>query len=61
MIPNDKCIIGCPKFKRIPQRTVKAGNFVGTLAVNVNNRKLSDKEFRKFVRRTLPIVIYTGA
>lgn len=41
-------------------RTVPATNFVSTLAANVDNRKLSDAEFREFVRRTLPIVIYKG-
>ena len=48
---NDKCIVVCP-IKRLPLKTVDAGNFVGTMAANVNNRKLSDKEFRKFVRNT---------
>jgi len=35
---------------------VPAANFVGTLAVNVDNEKLSDAAFREFVRNTLPIV-----
>lgn len=39
-------------------RTVAASNFVGTMAANVNNDKMNDKEFREFVRRTLPIVRY---
>jgi len=47
--------------------TVPASNFVGTLpgecflsslAANVGNGKLSDAEFRQFVKRTLPIVIF---
>lgn len=41
-----------------PERTVPASNFVGTVSANVDNANLSDKEFRDFVRRTLPIVIY---
>ena len=39
-------------------RTVPAANFVGTLAENVDNDRLSDKEFRQFVRNSLPVVIY---
>ena len=40
------------------QRTIPASNFVGTIAVNVNNEKLSDADFRKFIRNTLSIVVY---
>ena len=39
------------------ERGVDAKNFVETLSVNVDNEKLSDEEFREFVRNTLPIVI----
>lgn len=42
------------------ERILSAENFVGTIAVNVNNKKMSDKSFRKFIRETLPIVIYEG-
>ena len=35
---------------------IPATNFVGTLLVNVDNDKLSDAEFREFVRNTLPSV-----
>lgn len=35
---------------------VPAINFVGTIIANVDNNKLSDKEFREFIRNTLPIV-----
>ena len=38
------------------KQTVPAANFVGTLTVNVDNDKMSDAEFREFVRNTLPIV-----
>ena len=41
-------------------RVVPAENFVGTLSANVNNRKMTDKDFRQLVRNTLPIVIYTN-
>lgn len=44
--------------KKPEKRTVPAAHFVGTIAVNVDNKKLSDAEFRQFVRNTLPIVIY---
>ena len=35
---------------------VSAAHFVGTLRGNVDNERLSDAEFREFVRNTLPIV-----
>lgn len=38
--------------------SVPAENFLGTVAVNVDNKRLNDKEFRQFIRNTLPIVIY---
>lgn len=37
---------------------VAAENFMATLAANADNAKLSDADFREFVRNTLPIVIY---
>jgi len=37
---------------------IPAKSFVGTLAVNVDNGKLSDAEFRQFVRNTLSSVRY---
>ena len=39
-------------------RTVPASNFVTQLETNVDNTKLSDADFREFVRNTLPIVQY---
>ena len=44
---NDEC-----------ERKVPADSFVGTVAANVDNLKLSDEDFRDFIRNTLPIVIY---
>lgn len=38
------------------KRTVPAANFVSTMSANVNNDKMSDAEFREFVRNTIPIV-----
>lgn len=38
--------------------SVAAENFVATLARNVDNPRLSDTEFRAFVRDTLDIVIF---
>lgn len=38
------------------KQTVPAANFVSTMSANVSNDKMSDKEFREFVRNTLPIV-----
>lgn len=37
---------------------VPAENFCATLSVNVDNDKLTDANFREFVRNTLPIVEY---
>ncbi len=37
---------------------VPAEHFMGTIAVNVDNKKLSDADFREFIRNTLPIVQY---
>jgi hypothetical protein len=39
-------------------RTVHASNFVGTIAANANSDKLTDAEFRAFIRNSLPIVVY---
>lgn len=35
---------------------IAAENFLQTLEANINNPKLSDKDFRIFVRNSLPIV-----
>jgi hypothetical protein len=35
---------------------IPAEHFCTTLAANVDNDKLSDADFRQFVRNTLPIV-----
>jgi hypothetical protein len=40
----------------MPTYKVKAKNFVQTIAANVDNEKLSDIEFRQFIRNSLPIV-----
>ena len=37
-------------------RTVPAEHITLMLSVNVDNEKLSDADFREFVRNTLPIV-----
>ena len=37
---------------------IPATHFVQTLSVNVDNKKLSDADFREFVRNTLSIVDY---
>jgi len=51
------CGVDKPK-RNTEARVVPAESFVRTLAANVTNKKLSDKDFRRMVRRTLPIVIY---
>lgn len=40
------------------ERTVPAESFVGILAANIDNRKMTDAEFRKFIRKTITIVKY---
>jgi len=35
---------------------VTALDFVSTILVNVDNENLSDKDFRQFIRNTLPII-----
>lgn len=35
---------------------VPALNFMGSILANVDNEKLSDTEFREFIRNTLPVV-----
>jgi methyl coenzyme M reductase subunit D len=37
---------------------VPAENFMATIAANVDNEKVSDEDFREFIRNTLPIVDY---
>lgn len=41
-----------------PARVVPAEHFMATIAANVDNDKLTDAEFREFIRNTLPIVNY---
>ncbi len=43
------------------ERTVPASHFVGTIAVNVDKKDLSDADFRQFIRNTLPIVEFDGS
>lgn len=35
---------------------VPALNFIGTMLANLDNEKMSDKDFRDFIRNTMPIV-----
>ena len=35
---------------------VPAVNFIGTVMANVDNEKMSNADFRQFIRNTLPIV-----
>lgn len=35
---------------------VPAGNFILTVEANVDNEKISDAQFREFIRNSLPIV-----
>lgn len=45
-------------LKKLRERVVPPGNFVGTIAVYVGNLDLSDADFRQLVRNCLPIVNY---
>lgn len=40
------------------KRTVPATNFMQTLHMNISNPRMSDREFREFVRRSMVGVIY---
>jgi hypothetical protein len=42
------------------KRIVSASNFMATVSANVENEKMTDSEFRKFILDSLPIVIYDG-
>lgn len=42
----------------MPERCIPAEHFLTTLAANVENTRLTDKELRTFIRNTLPIVIF---
>lgn len=46
----------CTGYK--PRTRIPANNFLSTLHVNVNNTKLTDAQFREFVRNSLSIVEY---
>lgn len=43
-------------MKTSKNHTVSAVNFIGTLLVNVDNKKMGDAGFRGLVRNTLSIV-----
>lgn len=40
----------------MPDDLVPAGNFILTVNANVDNEKISDAQFRQFIRNSLPIV-----
>lgn len=37
---------------------VPAENFMATIAANVDNKRITDEQFRDFIRNTLPVVEY---
>ena len=41
-------------------RIVLADHYVEVIAENIDNQKMTDKEFREFIRNTLPIIQYNG-
>ena len=41
-------------------RIVPADEYVEVIAENVDNQKMTDKEFREFIRNTLSIIQYNG-
>ena len=43
-------------MKTTKNHKVGSVNFIGTMMANVDNEKLSDSDFRDFIRNTLPIV-----
>lgn len=44
------------KYSYLQKPKIPANHFIETLIANVHNSKLSDKDFREFVKATLPIV-----
>jgi hypothetical protein len=46
------------EYIHVSTRTVPAESFMATIAANINNPKITDKEFREFIRNTLPIISY---
>lgn len=38
------------------KKTIPASSFVDTIKVNVDNKEMSDAQFREFIRNTLPVV-----
>lgn len=45
---------------RKSKRIIPASNFMGTIAANIDGA-MTDKDFRQFIRNTLPLVIYDVA
>ena len=43
-------------MKTTKNHKVPAVNFIGTMMANVDNEKMSDKDFRDFIRNALPII-----
>lgn len=43
-------------FSDEDSRSVDAENFCQTVNANVGNKKMTDKQFREFIRKTLPVV-----
>ena len=58
-LPEPKNTLPAP-LMRPPKAPIPADNFVGTMALNVDNAKMSDTAFREFVRNTLSSVEYTS-
>ena len=70
-LEDGSCIANMPNevFQILPEQQVTecqnnnlvdARNFVGTIAVNVDNERLSDADFRQFIRNSLEVVDYVG-
>ena len=61
-----KCIYGLSEQvdvskieeKLVNKSLIDSDHFLKTVEVNINNDKLTDVDFRNFVRNTLPIVDY---
>lgn len=62
----DECASAIAQGKLVRPYAAPAGkvppdNFCGTLAANVDNEKLSDADFRQFVRNSLSVVDFAPA
>ena len=57
LLPQARADLGTIVFR--PPRQSAADSFTATLAANVDNDRMTDAEFRQFVRNSLPAIEFT--